>query len=61
MDLACQVKLLRCVFIKHFSKGRLQYPVVFSFKSTLFNLIHLGSHVGCRLVDAPGKTDLAQN
>lgn len=49
---------MRCVFIKHFAKGSLQYPVIFSFNDTLFDLIHLGSNVsnvGWSLTDPPGN------
>lgn len=35
MELACQIKRLRYVFIRHFSKGSLQYPVIFSFSDTI--------------------------
>ena len=56
-----QVKWLRYVFVKHFSKGSLQYPVIFSFSDTLFHLIHFRINVSCKFVELPEKIGLTQN
>lgn len=56
-----QVKWLRYVFVKHFSKGSLQYPVMFSFSDTLFHLIHFRINVSCKFVELPEKIGLTQN
>lgn len=56
-----QVKWLRYVFIKPFSKGSLQHPVMFSFSDTLFHLIHFGINVSCKFVELPEKIGLTQN